>query len=280
MPNLDPCPDEIQTGKVGTIPSALIHLAVFNTEQVELCMAKGERADLLQDNFPQGSAFAPRFLADGTVQVYTRPSFPLSSSYWFYGKVLKENGTFPQLEVKPIWTNSAQMMPTFFLSSDGEHWKRILPKRVAFHEGPQELSFVFDLSSEEGRQVWIASGIPFTPKDMESFLVKMENHSLATVKELASSTLGEPLHLVRLTDPKVSDRDKVALAFLAGQHSPLEIMTGWVLAGLADRLLASPEILKKCIIYIIPTVMWIRHVLEALASRRMLKTLTVTGSRN
>ncbi len=240
-PEMAPAPDEIA---VGLGPG---EIAAFNCLDAGAIAGGDVRpADDLLPLVPGGSSFEPRWIDDRTVEVFTRPEFTRSSSYWVLLRVEPVEPMPERLVVRTTHRGGANMTPTFFASSDRERWRRVAPRRVEMGEGGAEFAAEFDASELAGR--WLASAPPFGDAEREALLAWAREQQGVAVHEIGRSVEGRAIHAVHVGD------GQRGVAVICGQHSPLEIMGGRVIEPMIRRLLDRPALLRAAQFVFVPTV--------------------------
>jgi hypothetical protein len=224
----------------------------YNTEVHDLLTGRWRGARQVVPLLPGGGGFAPRWIADDTVEVFAPPEFEQTSSYWFLLKVEDRTGRLRRLRLRPIWRGGTNMTPAFFASSDGRRWRRISPSRVHMRENGTEFVPEIALSPREAEGCTIASAIPFLPSDRQDFMDWAVDRFDATVQEIGQSVQGRPLHLVRV-GAGADDGDAQHVAILCGQHSPAETMGGHLLRPLLIEA-KRRGMLGRTVFHLVPTV--------------------------
>ena len=255
---LAPVPERLIVGanadKTQRFGGHISHVTAYNTGRVELFDAPRARsAARVVPVIPGGGGFEPRWIDDETIEVFTRPEFTQTSSYWVFLKIGDRTGKLRRLRVHTIWRGGVNMTPTFFCSYDRKTWRRIVPRRVWIGENGTDFRVEFDLTPRMARGAYIASCPPFGEEERGELLGWAREQRHTTVAEIGKSVEGRPIHLIRVAAGDDGPRKK-GVAVVCGQHSPLEIMGGRVLQPIIKRLVRNPQLLEQCNFYFVPTV--------------------------
>lgn len=232
----------------------VVEVCAYNTERVELVSAPGTQpaTDLLP-LVPGGGGFEPRWVDGDTVEVFGRPEFTQTSSYWVLLKLVDPPAHLRRLRVWTIWHGGANMTPTFFWSPDREQWHRIAPAAVHMDEYGKDFRVEFAVNGEMRSGGWLASGPVFGDEEREELLSWAAARPHTSVSAIGSSVQGRPLHCIRVgAGPDGPGRPGVAI--VCGQHSPLETMGARVLRPLIERVVAEGGLAESCNLYVVPTV--------------------------
>jgi len=232
----------------------VLEVCAYNTERVELLDAQlARRADDILPLVPGGGGFEPRWVGEDTVEVFTRPEFTQTSSYWVLLKLVDPPGHLRRLRLWTIWHGGANMTPTFFWSPDRAQWRRIAPTGVHMDEYGKDFRVEFAISDEMRAGGWLASGPVFGDEERAELLNWSVAQPLTSVSVIGSSVQGRPLHCIRVgAGPDGPGRPGVAIT--CGQHSPLETMGARVLQPFIRRITAEGGLAESCNFYLIPTV--------------------------
>ena len=240
-PELAPAPERL------TVALGPGEVEAFNCFEADSIALGGARpaSDVLP-LAPGGSSFGPRWIDERTVEVFTRPEFLRSSSYWVFLRVERTAPMPERLIVRTMHVGGANMTPTFFASPDRENWRRVAPLRVWLDRQGGEFAAEFDAS--EVADGWLASSPPFGDAERESLLAWAGQIPSVDVREIGASVEGRALHSIRIGDgPR-------GVAIICGQHSPLEIMGGRVIEPMIRALLERRDLLAATSFIFIPTV--------------------------
>ncbi|MEA3403121.1 MAG: M14 family zinc carboxypeptidase [Armatimonadota bacterium] len=244
-PELPPVPEVLRVGMAG-------ELEAYNCATAHEILAGGiQPADDLLPLVLGGSSFEPRWIDEQTVEVFTRPEFTRTSSYWVLLRVTDAEPAPRRLIVRTTWRGGANMTPTFFASPDRQRWRRVVPRRLSMGPGGADFAVEFDASELIGK--WLASGPPFGDPEREGLLAWAREQPHTTVREIGRSVQDRPLHIIRVGARPDGDAPR-GVVILCGQHSPLEIMTGRTLRPLMEAVLGDEELLAACTFYLVPTV--------------------------
>ncbi len=257
-PTLNPTPTTLivggdAAGKTSTV--AVEHAVVYNTSRLELIDGMERRsAREAMPHVPGGSAFEPRWIDTETLEIFTRPDFIATESYWVYLELAHLPSTCRRLQLWTRWKGGTNMTPTFFWSADGVAWTRVTPAHVAMRMGHGfNFQVTFDVDGPLRQGGFLASCPPFTEADREALLEWARDQAGVVVTTIGASVEGRPLHAIRIGGG-ADGRAEHGVAIVCGQHSPLEIMGGRVLRPLIEALLARPKLLETCVFHFVPTV--------------------------
>ncbi len=239
-PDLRPVPGEL---RVGLGPGGLTAYNALDADAIAL--QGGDPADDLLPLIPGGSSFEPRWIDERTVEVFGRPEFIRSSSYWV---LLRPEDTEPapdRLIVRTIHWGGANMTPTFFVSPDRQQWRRVAPKRVTMGPDGTHYSAEFAWSDVAGH--YLASAPLFGDSERRALIARAELLPEVHVQQIGASVEGRAIHAIRVGEgPR-------GAAIICGQHSPLEIMGGRMIAPMIDALRDRPELLEAASFIFVPT---------------------------
>ncbi len=258
-PDLCPVPETVLVGTDADGPSRfgvpISAVTAYNTARHEVFATVGcKSAARVCPAIPGGGGFEARWLDDETVHVFTRPEFCQSASYWAYLRIKDKSRALRRLIVSMIWRGGANMSPTFFQSTDGKRWRRIVPVGLEIGEpGGGLYSAKFRISKKLSKGGYLASGPVFAEAQLQELLEWAEDREHVSVREIGRSVEGRPLHAIRVgTRPDGSDAKGVAV--VCGQHSPLEVMGAFVIKPIVRLLRKRPELLDACTFYFVPVV--------------------------
>lgn len=136
------------------------------------------------------------------------------------------------------------------VSSDGGATWTGIPD-ASYEEGI--FSFRHSPTSQED---WIALGPFYNFSRWLDLVVEFGQHPMVDSLVVLTHTLqGRPIHLVKVTDPSVSDEEKGAVWATARQH-PAEVAGSWMAEGLLRWLLSDDsqavEVRRGLVIYMVP----------------------------
>ena len=257
-PDLAPVPTRLivgaDAGRQQRFAGRITGVTAYNTAQVELFGAPRARsAARAVPIIPGGGGFEPRWIDDETVEVFTRPEFTQTASYWVFLRIKDTTGRLRRLIVHTIPHGGVNMTPTFFWSPDRERWRRIVPAAVRMGEKGADFAGEFRVTQKMTEGGYLASGPPFADEERTALLQWAQRQRHTTVREIGRSVEGRPIHLIRVG--RGPDGPAAAgVAVICGQHSPLEIMGGRVIEPTIRRLLRRTRLLDACRFYFVPTV--------------------------
>ncbi len=244
--DLAPVPEELE------VAEGVTEIAAYNAEKADRLAAGGVRpADDLLPLVPGGSSFGPRWIDERTAEVFTRPEFTRTSSYWVFLRVEDSDPMPERLLVHTTWRGGTNMTPTFFAGADRRSWRRVAPVRV--HVGPGGTDFAAEFDARKLAGQWLASAPPFGDEERAALLPWARRQPDTEVREIGASVEGRPIHLIRVG----AQEDGAAphgVVLTCGQHSPLEIMTGRLIEPMIRRILERPGLLEACTFWFVPTV--------------------------
>lgn len=257
-PDLAPVPDTLTVGAGADgqerFAGKITRVVAYNTSRAELLNGRGRRsAARVLPIIPGGGPFEPRWLDEETIELFTRPSFNLTSSYWVFLKIADESRKLRRLRVHVKWRGGVNMTPTFFFSADRERWRRTVPARVWMGDDATDYRVEFALSKTMREGGYLASCPPFGEEERMALLAWAREQPHTTVAEIGKSVEGRAIHLIRVADGS-DGPDKKGVAVICGQHSPLEIMGGRVIEPAIEGILRCPKLLEACNFYFVPTV--------------------------
>ena len=260
MPSADlaPVPERLHVGAnadgSGRFAGRIRGVTAYNTSRERLVTAPRRRsAARLLPAVPGGGGFAARWLDEETVEVFTRPTFSLSSSYWVFLKLPADAPEMRRLRVDLKWAGGVNMSPTFFFSADRKRWRQVVPARMWMGDERTDFRVEFELTEAMKRGGYLASGPVFGEPEYADLLAWVERQRYTTVTEIGRSVEGRAIHLIRVGAGE-DGPDRSGVAITCGQHSPLEIMGGHVIRPCIERILESPPLLASTNFYFVPTV--------------------------
>ena len=188
--------------------------------------------------------------SDGVVHLYTAAPFPLSTSYWMYGKI--ENAVPGQTRFRIHYSphGGAGMGTRLFWSTDRKNWQGVPHVSGSVGVG-WDFQPVFVAPAAD---FYVASGIPFLEAERDGLFAEMKADPCVSIAEVGRTVQGRPIHVVKITDPRADDRGKRHIIFTNGQHSPLEMIGGHLLRPMWKYLRANPPLMKRIVLYFIPIV--------------------------
>jgi hypothetical protein len=256
--DLAPVPDRLTVGARADgqrrFAGRVTRVVAYNTSRAELLRTRRLRsAARALPIIPGGGGFQPRWVDEETVEVFTRPSFNLTSSYWVFLRIADESRRLKRMRVWVKWRGGVNMTPTFFWSRDRKRWRRIVPARVWMGDDGTDFRVEFELTGAMREGGYLASCPPFGEQERMRLLDWAREQSHTTVSEIGESVEGRPVHLIRVAQGE-DGSGKRGVAVICGQHSPLEIMGGHVIEPSIRRVLARPRLLEACNFYFVPTV--------------------------
>ncbi|MBU0716392.1 MAG: hypothetical protein KJ964_13635 [Verrucomicrobia bacterium] len=221
----------------------------YNSERFELFNNPGAHpADDVVPAIPGGGGFAARWITGDTVEVFSRPEFTQTTSYWLLLKVNDHHGRLKRLRLQPIWTGSANMTPTFFISPNGRNWRRIAPARIAMRPEGIEFEAEIALTPRQARGCYIASAIPFLDTNRREFIDWAKRNLGAQARVLGRSVQGRPVEAIIVR----SGQPQMHIAIICGQHSPAETMGANVLRPLLQEA-RKLKLMEKVAFHLVPT---------------------------
>ncbi|MFW5866979.1 MAG: M14 family zinc carboxypeptidase, partial [Armatimonadota bacterium] len=240
-PELAPVPETLT---VGLGPG---EVEAYNHFEADAIVTHGGRpADDLLPLIEGGSSFEPRWIDDRTVEVFTRPEFVRSASYWVLLRLADADDAPERLIVRTVHWGGANMTPTFFASADGDRWRRVVPERIMMVGQGAEYAAQFRWADIAGG--YLASSPVFGDREREALVAWAEQIPGVGVREIGETVEGRPLHAIELGDgPR-------GVAFIFGQHSPLEIMDALMIEPMIRALLERRDLLAEATFVFVPTV--------------------------
>lgn len=256
-PDLSPVPERLVVGAnadgSGRFAGRITGVTAYNTARERLVTAPPARsAARLLPAVPGGGGFAARWRDDETVEVFTRPTFSLSSSYWVFLKLPADAPEMRRLRVDLKWAGGVNMSPTFFFSPDRKRWQQVVPARMHMADERTDFRVEFELTQAMKRGGYLASGPVFGEPEYADLLAWAEGQQHTSVREIGKSVEGRPIHLIRVGSGE-DGPDRRGVAITCGQHSPLEIMGGHVIRPMIERVLKIPALLASTNFYFVPT---------------------------
>ncbi len=244
--DLAPVPEALE------IAEGAAEVVAYNAEEADRIVPGADRPawDLLPI-IAGGSSFEPRWLDERTVEVFTRPEFTRTSSYWVFLRVEDLDPMPERLIVRTTWRGGANMTPTFFASRDRHEWRRVVPLGV--HIGPERTDWAGEFDARELGGCFLASAPVFGDEERAALLAWAAAQPHTTVRAIGRSVEGRPLHAVRV-GAREDGAAPHGVAIICGQHSPLEIMTAHVIEPMIRRLVERPALLEACSFWFVPTV--------------------------
>ncbi len=244
--DLAPVPETLE------VTEGAIEVVAYNAQEADrIVSGPGRPAWELLPIIPGGSSFGPRWIDDRTVEVFSRPEFTRTCSYWIFLRVEDLEPMPERLLVRTTWRGGANMTPTFFASHDRQEWRRVAPLRV--HMGPDRTDWAAEFDARELAGCFLASAPVFGDEERAALLAWAAAQPHTSVREIGRSVEGRPLHCIRV-GAREDGAAPHAVAIICGQHSPLEIMTAHVIEPMIRRLLERPELLEACSFWFVPTV--------------------------
>jgi len=251
LPSFRPLPDSLRAGADpgGERPTraAIEELLVANTAAFDIF---DHGALPLDAAFPGGSGLATGWADEETLGVRPGAEFrSASGNYWHFFRV-----TSPRVR-RILFERTGSMSPRSFYSHDRLSWHG-LRQRVA-GEGPCGERRIEAFLPDWQGPVYVANCPVYGVEERERTIARARELG-ADVQVLGRSQAGLPMVLVTLTDTGVPLRDKVGVAMICGQHSPVEQMTGWighnVMEELArmDRSGEHGDLLKRMAFFYVP----------------------------
>lgn len=253
-PLFGPVPQGVEWQEEGveSLHGRISGFTAYQTERFEMVDPPRRRsADDVMPPIPGGGGFAPRWTAEDTIEVFGRPEFTQTTSYWFLLGVNDRSRKLRRVRLQPVWSGSANMTPTFFSSTDGRRWRRIAPERIEMCEDGTNIHMDVALTPRQAQGCLIASAIPFLETDRREFIEWATEKLGAQVEVCGKSVEGRPVELVRVAPRRGEALRHVAIT--CGQHSPAETMGAHVLRPMlteARRL----GLLDKIAFHLVPTV--------------------------
>jgi len=234
--------------------SGVFGIVAYNTDRIEAIeAARRPGAAEVLPIVPGGGGFEPNWLDEHSLEVFTRPEFTQTSSYWVLLRLVDPPARLQRLRIWTIWHGGANMTPTFFWSPEGAVWERIVPAAVHMDPAGRDFRVEFDITPEMLRGGLLASGPVFGDAQRGELLRWASAQRHTTVSRIGLSAGGRPLHCIRVgAGPDGSGRPGVAI--VCGQHSPLETMGARVLKPLIARLVANGGLAQTGNLYLVPTV--------------------------
>ena len=256
-PQLAPVPQRLALGGQSrghkAFAGQIARLVAYNTARVELFDAQQtRRAAQAVPVIPGGGGFAARWVDDETIEVFTRPEFTQTSSYWVFLRLAEAARSATRLRVWTIPHGGVQMAPTFFWSSDRENWRRVCPARVWMAEDGADFRVEFDLRGAMSGRGYLASAPPFLDGERAALLEWAQRQPQTTVEQIGKSVGGRPIHVIRVAREGEAAPTR-GVAVVCGQHSPLEIMGGRLIRPIITRLLRHTGLLAARQFHFVPT---------------------------
>ncbi len=142
--------------------SGVFGLVAYNTDRIEAIeAARRPGAAEVLPIVPGGGGFEPNWLDEYTLEVFTRPEFTQTSSYWVLLRLVDPPARLRRLRIWTIWHGGANMTPTFFWSPEGAVWERVVPAAVHMDPAGKDFRVEFDITPEMRRGGLLASGPVF-----------------------------------------------------------------------------------------------------------------------
>ncbi len=199
--------------------------------------------------FDCGSCLSSRMLDSHTVSVSPGVVFGATSNYWHFFRL--DSAAIRRVHFR----HTGEMGSTVFVSPDRMHWTMV-PMVVAGRGAWGEREGMVELPEREG-PLYVANAPVYAATERDRDLARARELG-ASVEVVAHSTLGNPVHVVTLTDTAAPLEGKQGVVLLCGQHSPLEQMGGRLGMPCLEelhRLSASGEtagILRRMVFYWVP----------------------------
>ncbi len=162
-----------------------------------------------------------------------------SIKHWFYfllRNALGEKVTFRIADYDDsLFGINLRMKPVY--SYDGENW--------IFFENVRNTSsfFIFSQIFEEDT-VWIGAAIPYTYSKLEEYLDSIEILEDVHRESLGSSSDGNSIELITITDQSISYENKQTIWITTGHH-PSETSGMWVVRGIINSILSDQDLRRK-----------------------------------
>jgi len=215
-------------------------------------------------NIECGNIYKVKRLSKNHFSMEMRPDFPSvyrypdHHSYWFYFRVegVKEK------EIKISITN-CDWMP--------RHWKKYKPV-YTYAEDPDSLTGVewhrVDKTKLKRRTfsfvqkfcedtAYIALRYPYTYTRLKRYMENMQGNKHVSIEELGRSAMGNPLHMIVVTNRETARDNKKGILVYAREHG-VEQDGSWVIEGMIDFLLSystlANSLLKNTIFMMIPII--------------------------
>ncbi len=193
---------------------------------------------LLDDDFPGGSCRAPVALGPRRVVVGCGAD-ATDANYWHHSRMtLPDPADRTPVELTLLAAPQGQgMLNGLFRSLDGERWERLPGAWYATDRRHAAQGFLRVSVPVEAETCYLAAAPVYGPARVERLLADLAGDPRATPVQVGQTTEQRPIRGLVLTDPAVPAERKDFLYLQAGQHSPMEQATGFVLDSLARELL-------------------------------------------
>ena len=250
-PSFRPLPDRLRAGAgpggERPVSAALEELLVANTATFDIF----DHGPLpLDAAFPGGSGLSTGWADGETLGVRPGAEFrSASGNYWHFFRV-----TSPDVR-RILFERTGNMSPCSFYSHDRLSWHN-LRQRVA-GDGPYGERRIEALLPDWQGPVYVANCPVFGLEERERTIARARELG-AEVQVLGKSRAGLPMVLITLTDASVPLKDKVGVAMVCGQHSPVEQMTGWIGRSIMEEMArmngsgATRGLLKRLAFFYVP----------------------------
>ena len=160
--------------------------------------------------------------------------------YWFYFKadyVKDKTVTFDLNDLTGVYRGNTHIVYSDYTqpvySYDQEHWERI--RNVKYDSASQTFQFSQHFDSEP---VWISYAHPYPTHRLESVIDRIKTSEFVRIENIAKTKEGRDVTLVKITDSKAPENDKIIILILALQHAG-EDAGGFMAEGLIDFLISD-----------------------------------------
>ncbi len=189
---------------------------VANSDQYGIFDDQAE-CDAVDASFDCGSCLSSRRVDARTVSVSPGVTFSGAGNYWHFFRI--DDPAVCRVHFR----RTCDMASTVFVSPDRVRWT-VAPMTILGRGAWSDREGMVELP-ERGGPLYVANAPVYSVTERDRDLARCRELG-AAVEVVAHSTLGNPVHMVTLTDPATSLDGKRAFVLLCGQHSPLEQMGG------------------------------------------------------
>lgn len=201
-------------------------------------------------DFDCGSCLSTRLLGSDTVSVSSGATFGATTgNYWAFFRL--DDPRIRRVHLR----QTDEMGSALFVSPDRMTWSTV-PVVVTGEGAWGRREAMVELPERDGA-LYVAHAPVYATTERDRDLARAAELG-ASVTVAATSTLGNPVHVVTLTDPSTPLKDKRGIVLLCGQHSPLEQMGGRLGMPCIEELVRmhtegdTAGLLKRVVFYWVP----------------------------